>query len=57
MSGKKNSLVSQRNSIVKSFDMYACEIQNWKFGSVLTTAYSLIQEKPVAELAIMQSYR
>jgi len=36
--------------------MYACKIQNWKFGSVLTTAFSLIQEKPIAEFAIMQSW-
>jgi len=40
MSGNKNSLVkSKQYSIVKSFDMYAYKILNWKFGSVLTTAY------------------
>ena len=26
-------------NILKSFGMYACKIQNWNFGSVLTTAY------------------
>jgi len=35
--------------------MYACKIQNCKFGLILTTAYSLMQEKPIAEFAIMQS--
>jgi len=29
----------KQQSIVKSFDMYACKIQDWKFASVLTTAY------------------
>jgi len=36
---KKHLGKPKQYSIVKSFDMYACKIQNWKFGSVLTTAY------------------
>jgi len=39
MSGKKTLLGKPKQySIVNSFEMYACKIQNWKFGSVLTTA-------------------
>jgi len=30
--------------------MYACKIQNWKFGSVLTTAYLAVPgKKPTAK--------
>jgi len=39
MSGKKLLGKPKQYSFVKNFDMYACKIQNWKFGSVLTTAY------------------
>jgi len=37
MSGKKLLGKPKQYSIVKSFDKYACKIQNWKFGSVPTT--------------------
>jgi len=39
MPGKKFLGNPNQCSIVKSFDMYACKTQNWKFGSVLTTVY------------------
>jgi len=39
MSGKKFLGKPKQYSIVKSFGMYACKIQNWKFGSELTIAY------------------
>jgi len=36
MSGKKLLGKLKQYSILKSYDMYACNIQNWKFGSVLS---------------------
>jgi len=39
MAEKKLLGKPKQYSIVKSFDMYGCKIQNWKFGSVLTTIY------------------
>jgi len=39
MSGKKLLGKLKQYNILKSFYMYACKIQNRKFGSVLTTAY------------------
>jgi len=39
MSGKRLLGKLNQYNILKSFDMHACKIQNWKFGSVLTTAY------------------
>ena len=57
MSGKKLLGKPKQYNIVKSFDMHACKIQNWKFGSVLTTAYPVDSRKRIANIAIMQSYR
>jgi len=55
MSGKKLLGKPKQYIILKSFDMYACKIQNWKFGSVLTTAYPADSRKAYCKVAIMQS--
>jgi len=49
MSGKKNW-----SNLDKPFDIYGCKIQNTKVGSV---PILLIQEKPIATLAIVQTQR
>jgi len=38
MSGKKLLVKPKQYNNVKNFDTYACKIQNWKFGLVLTIA-------------------
>jgi len=46
-------------NILKSFDMYACKIHNWKFGSVLTTAYPADSRKAYRKIcnnAIMDRF-
>jgi len=51
MSGKKKVLGKPKQySIVKSFDMYACKIQKWKFGLVLTSAYRADLRKAYCKL-------
>jgi len=39
MSGENLLGKLKQCNILKSLNMYACKIQNWIFGSVLTTAY------------------